>query len=144
MCCFTTSYNILLQELHFTFRFSTVEPNFSHKVLKELEDIGKVSCVVTQNVDRLHTKAGTKNVVELHGTAFVVMCLNCDFKMSRLKLQDVFNQLNPNVRLTSDMIRPDGDVELSQVPIHFNFLPNYFIQQMKMFRIFSNLIAGTS
>jgi len=54
-------------------------------------------------------------VIELHGTAFKVMCLNCDHKIHRHKLQKIFQKLNPSMIATIQMIRPDGDVELSQV-----------------------------
>ena len=50
-------------------RFSSVTPNASHTCLAAWERCGKVGCVVTQNVDRLHHKAGTSNVHELHGKA---------------------------------------------------------------------------
>lgn len=96
-------------------RFSSVRPNVNHQILRKLEHMNKVRCIVTQNVDNLHAKAGSTRVIELHGTAFKVMCLNCDEKICRFDLQDVLSRLNPNMLVTSEMIRPDGDVELSQV-----------------------------
>ncbi|KAK2580676.1 hypothetical protein KPH14_007778 [Odynerus spinipes] len=95
-------------------RFSTFQPNEIHKVLKKLEEIGKISHIITQNVDNLHTKAGSKNVIELHGTAFRVMCLNCDHKIERSYFQTILKELNPLLNASSEMMRPDGDVELSQ------------------------------
>lgn len=95
-------------------RFSTCQPNETHKVLKYLEDIGKISHIITQNVDNLHTKAGSKNVIELHGTAFRVMCLSCNHKIERSLLQTILRNLNPHLNASSEMIRPDGDVDLSQ------------------------------
>lgn len=95
-------------------RFSTFQPNDTHKILKNLEEIGKVSCVVTQNVDNLHTKAGNRNVIELHGTAFRVMCLNCDHKIERGNFQNILEELNPLLNSHIEMIRPDGDVDLTQ------------------------------
>ncbi|XP_076761466.1 NAD-dependent protein deacylase Sirt4 [Xylocopa sonorina] len=95
-------------------RFSSVKPNITHEILKKLEDANKVRCTVTQNVDNLHAKAGSRRVIELHGTAFRVMCLNCNERICRYYLQDVFNRMNPNMTATSQMIRPDGDVDLSQ------------------------------
>lgn len=80
-----------------------------------MEDIGKVSCIVTQNVDYLHIKAGSQNVIELHGTGYRVMCLNCDHKIDRFTFQEILNKLNPTMVTTCDKIRPDGDVDLSQV-----------------------------
>ena len=93
------------------------EPNLTHKWLQNMEDIGKVGCVITQNVDNLHIKAGSKNVIELHGTGYRVMCLRCDNTINRFAFQEILNQLNPNMKATSQEIRPDGDVDLSQVYI---------------------------
>lgn len=76
-----------------------------------------MGCVVTQNVDNLHLKAGSRKVIELHGTAFRVMCLNCDHKICRHELQRVFQKLNPSMIAATQMIRPDGDVELSQAQV---------------------------
>ncbi|XP_011875879.1 PREDICTED: NAD-dependent protein deacetylase Sirt4-like [Vollenhovia emeryi] len=98
-------------------RFSSLKPNVTHKILKHLEYVGKVGCVVTQNVDNLHSKAGSGKIIELHGTAFRVRCLNCDRKMCRHELQRVFQKLNPSMIATAQMIRPDGDVELSQAQV---------------------------
>ena len=54
-------------------------PNPAHLALKRLEDFGKLSAVVTQNIDRLHHRAGhsPKKIIEIHGTAFLVSCLTC-------------------------------------------------------------------
>ncbi|KAJ3664200.1 hypothetical protein Zmor_008388 [Zophobas morio] len=54
-------------------KFSQTQPNITHYILHLLEEIGKVLCVVTQNVDRLHTKARSQNVVELHGAALEIV-----------------------------------------------------------------------
>ena len=57
-----------------------VEPNNAHKALYELEKRGKLSAVITQNVDGLHQKAGSNNVIELHGTAKGFYCFSCGKK----------------------------------------------------------------
>lgn len=111
---FPVIYKKVINEESFC-RFSSLKPNITHEILKDLESVGKVGCIVTQNVDNLHSKAGSKKVIELHGTAFKVMCLNCDHKICRYELQEVFQKLNPSMVATTQMIRPDGDVELSQV-----------------------------
>lgn len=76
-----------------------------------------MSTVVTQNVDSLHYKAGSKNVIELHGTAFRVICLNCKATYSRYDIQEKLRKANPEMCDTSSMIRPDGDVDIPQVVI---------------------------
>ncbi|KAI4454881.1 nad-dependent protein lipoamidase sirtuin-4 [Holotrichia oblita] len=94
-------------------RFSTCQPNVTHISVRDLELVhDKVNCVVTQNVDSLHYKAGSKNVVELHGSAFRVLCLDCNSMYSRFEIQDMLTELNPTVTNTSNMIRPDGDVDI--------------------------------
>lgn len=54
-----------------------VEPNVTHKVLARWEEEGKLSAIVTQNIDGLHQKAGSKNVYELHGTTWRNYCSHC-------------------------------------------------------------------
>ena len=53
------------------------EPNITHKVLARWEQEGKLSAVVTQNIDGLHQKAGSKRVYELHGSVLRNYCVNC-------------------------------------------------------------------
>lgn len=57
-----------------------VEPNNAHKALAELESMGKLKAVITQNIDGLHQRAGSKNVIELHGTASEFTCAACGKK----------------------------------------------------------------
>ena len=54
-----------------------VKPNPAHYALVELENRGKLKCIITQNIDGLHQQAGSKNVIELHGSAFDFYCLKC-------------------------------------------------------------------
>lgn len=54
-----------------------IEPNAAHYKLAELEKAGKLTAVVTQNIDGLHQKAGSKNVFELHGSTLRNYCLDC-------------------------------------------------------------------
>lgn len=54
-----------------------VEPNITHKVLAKMEKIGKLKAIVTQNIDGLHQKAGSKNVFEIHGTTQRNYCHKC-------------------------------------------------------------------
>ena len=54
------------------------EPNVTHQYLKKLEDSGKLKAVITQNIDGLHQKAGSKNVIEIHGTIYKNYCMKCN------------------------------------------------------------------
>jgi len=56
------------------------EPNAAHKLLASLERRGKVKAVITQNVDGLHQRAGSNNVIELHGNIWRVRCTACGYK----------------------------------------------------------------
>jgi NAD-dependent deacetylase len=70
-------------------RFQTLdgkEPNAAHRALVELEERGMLTAVVTQNIDRLHRVAGTKELVEVHGTIATSSCLGCG---SRAELAEV-------------------------------------------------------
>lgn len=101
-------------------RFSNCQPNAVHFSIKNLEARhNKVSSVVTQNVDSLHFKAGSKSLIELHGTAFRVICLSCGKTFCRHDIQEKLTEMNPDMKETSTMVRPDGDVEISQVSQRF-------------------------
>jgi NAD-dependent deacetylase len=56
------------------------EPNWAHKGLAKLEKMGKLKAVITQNIDGLHQKAGSKNVLELHGSIYRNYCMVCGEK----------------------------------------------------------------
>lgn len=70
-------------------------PNAGHRALAALEDASVVTGVITQNVDLLHTKAGSRNVINLHGTYARVICLSCGHTMSRAALAEQLEALNP-------------------------------------------------
>jgi NAD-dependent deacetylase len=64
------------------FRFDDIEPNVAHHAVAELEKLGKLDCIITQNVDGLHQKAGNseEKVLELHGNMQWVKCIGCDVR----------------------------------------------------------------
>ena len=57
--------------------YPNAQPNDAHIVLSKMEKDGKLSAIITQNIDGLHQKAGSKNVIELHGTCLNNYCVNC-------------------------------------------------------------------
>ena len=70
-------------------RFQTLEdkqPNRAHEILAELERDGVLAAVITQNIDRLHARAGSRELIEVHGTIGHSSCLRCD---SRYELEEV-------------------------------------------------------
>jgi NAD-dependent SIR2 family protein deacetylase len=70
-------------------------PNAGHRALAALENAGVVTGVITQNVDLLHTKAGSRKVVNLHGSYAQVICLSCGHTTSRAALAERLEALNP-------------------------------------------------
>ena len=64
-------------------RRSDAEPNPAHRALVELEQLGHLRAVVTQNTDGLHQQAGSGRVVELHGSSREVVCLECEARLPR-------------------------------------------------------------
>lgn len=97
-------------------RFSAAAPNAAHGALATLERHGTVSGIITQNVDRLHHRAGSQRVIELHGALAVVRCLACSSTEDRSALQARLLAANPQwspggARGGAD-IAPDGDAEV--------------------------------
>lgn len=66
---------ILLKELLTT--VSAAQPNAAHHALAELERLGKLRCIITQNIDSMHLRAGSSNVIEFHGSFRRFVCLDC-------------------------------------------------------------------
>jgi len=97
-------------------RFSAAEPNAGHFALADLEAAGVVSGVITQNVDGLHTRAGSRRVVPLHGTMDRVLCLRCGQMFARDDIAAQIDALNPWLtRPDAVTIAPDGDAEVNDV-----------------------------
>lgn len=102
-------------------RFSKCQPNKTHYAIKNLEQSHKkLMYTITQNVDGLHYKAGSRNVIELHGSAYRVLCLSCNQSYDRHHIQNLLRQSNPFMEDTTSFIRPDGDVDLSRVTTPLN------------------------
>ena len=86
-------------------------PNPGHRAIAELEKAGVVTGVITQNVDLLHTKAGSRTVVNLHGTYAQVVCLDCGHTMTRVQLARLLEAANPGFAANADRlaVAPDAD-----------------------------------
>lgn len=97
-------------------RFSTIEPNAGHRALARLETAGIVHGVVTQNVDGLHVRAGSRRVVDLHGSMSRVRCLRCGQSFAREAIAEAISTANPWLETTDDVrMNPDGDVEVGDI-----------------------------
>jgi NAD-dependent SIR2 family protein deacetylase len=96
--------------------FGSASPNAGHLALAELETGGTVTGIVTQNVDGLHRRAGSRHVVELHGGMDRVLCLRCGQHYARQAIAERLAELNPSIDLdTAIRTAPDGDVEVDDV-----------------------------
>ncbi|GAA3015064.1 NAD-dependent protein deacetylase [Actinokineospora diospyrosa] len=89
-------------------------PNSGHLAVTALHAAGLLTGVITQNVDGLHQAAGTPDVIDLHGNLDRVICLQCRQQTPRTQLDERLRAANPDFVATSDVINPDGDVELAE------------------------------
>lgn len=87
-------------------------PNPAHRHISDLELLNHSNLVVTQNVDRLHQKAGTRAVTDLHGRADEVVCMSCGYRCARDEVHDRCAELNPGFRHYRAETAPDGDADL--------------------------------
>ena len=94
-------------------RIAEAEPNSGHFAISTAEKNQKIFQVITQNVDQLHQKSGSKEVIDLHGRLDMVRCMSCKQQISRRELDQVLAELNPTVDRTGDFeFTPDGDAEI--------------------------------
>lgn len=95
--------------------FGLAVPNINHHALAKWEKSRRFLWLITQNVDGLHLRAGSRKVTELHGNALSVNCTNCYYTESRQAYQERMEALNPDFHQQfSDaaQVVPDGDLVL--------------------------------
>jgi NAD-dependent SIR2 family protein deacetylase len=92
--------------------FASAMPGKAHLALARLEMIGSVANLVTQNVDRLHQRAGSRGVIDLHGRLDMVRCLACRAQVPRDEFQQRLREANPDWDVAAARIAPDGDADL--------------------------------
>jgi NAD-dependent SIR2 family protein deacetylase len=90
-------------------------PNRAHRALAQLEGSQYVHYLITQNVDGLHRKAGSENVLDLHGCMDDVVCLSCGAISPRREFQERLLELNPRWKGPAAPYAPDGDADLEEV-----------------------------
>ncbi len=97
-------------------RFRSAEPNLGHRSLVALEEQDAITGVITQNVDGLHTRAGSRRVVELHGSMDRVICLVCGQAFGRDSIAQRLEAANPSLTDPDAVtINPDGDAQVSDI-----------------------------
>ncbi len=97
------------------------EPNPAHYAIAELHGLGKLDCVITQNIDDLHQKSGVPDnmVLELHGNMRRVVCLDC---RNRFPLPDMLSEVSEETRVPDcpgcrGILKPDAVLFGEQLPI---------------------------
>jgi NAD-dependent SIR2 family protein deacetylase len=88
------------------------EPNDAHRALARLEAMGRSELLLTQNVDRLHQRAGSTQAIDLHGRIDLVRCMDCGRRSLRDELQDELGRLNGDWLALDATEAPDGDADL--------------------------------
>ena len=111
------SHSFFIQNPEIFFRYykeilvsRMAKPNAAHTVLAELERQGMLRAVVTQNVDGLHQAAGSKNVLELHGSSMRHYCMNCGARYTLEYVMDAANckdEVIPVCEKCGGIVRPD-------------------------------------
>jgi len=102
-------------------RLDTAAPNVAHRAFANWEAAGTLLQLVTQNVDGLHQRAGSRAVVDLHGRLDVVVCLDCGSRTTRSDLQDRIAVSNPGWRADA-ATAPDGDADIDAFAVE-SFVP---------------------
>lgn len=91
--------------------FTAAAPGAAHRALAAWERSGTLAQLVTQNVDRLHQRAGSRSVIDLHGRLDEVVCLGCGSRTSREHVQTMMAALNPDWTACA-ATAPDGDADI--------------------------------
>lgn len=105
-------------------KMSEARPNAAHAALASMEKADRISCLITQNVDNLHRKAGSRNVIDLHGVLHQVRCLGCDQTIARDGMQRCLETRNPDWQSDIASYGPDGDTILQKDAVHSFDVPD--------------------
>lgn len=103
---------------------AAAKPNAAHRALADLERLGRVQRLVTQNVDGLHQQAGSKVVIDLHGRLDRVRCMSCARLSSRRLLQTRLIALNPSIAERQFRSAPDGDADVELPELYAIHVPD--------------------
>ncbi|MGC8857178.1 MAG: SIR2 family NAD-dependent protein deacylase [Anaerolineae bacterium] len=93
-------------------------PNAAHRALAELEAAGRLQVILTQNIDTLHQKAGSRHVVELHGTMRTLTCVHCYFRTEAINFLPAFVERGeiPRCPQCGNIMKPDVILFGEQLP----------------------------
>ncbi len=96
---------------------SVAVPNASHRALAIIERQGRITSLVTQNVDTLHQRAGSRDVIDLHGRLDHVVCLGCGDATQRTELQIRMTANNVDWHPRKSAVAPDGDADIDPAAV---------------------------
>ena len=99
------SWNIIREVFYNYFNNQNVKPNLGHEILAKWEQEGRLSCVITQNIDDLHTVAGNKTVHEFHGNMSRFVCTKCGSKFPAKEIR--MTEKPPRCEKCGGLLKPD-------------------------------------
>jgi NAD-dependent deacetylase len=119
----------------------SAEPNPAHVALAQLQSSGYISTIITQNIDGLHTRAGAKNVLEIHGTLNSLTCIKCfqQFPSDGIIQSYITDCTIPHCQVCGGILKPDVILYEEQLPVKIWQKAEAASKQCDLM-----LIAGTS
>lgn len=95
------------------------QPNAAHRALAELEQVGILKTIITQNIDALHTRGGAKHVLEIHGTFNTLTCVGCYRQYQAFGIIEDYieNMTIPRCRMCHSILKPDVILYEEQLPL---------------------------
>ncbi|MHA1820898.1 MAG: SIR2 family NAD-dependent protein deacylase [Promethearchaeota archaeon] len=113
-----------IKEVFFN-EMNDAKPNKAHIFLKKLEDANKLKAIITQNIDNLHQKAGSTNVIEFHGNTRFLVCMKCDkkFRVVRTNDEEMGSDASEGIEYRPELLKE----EVPKCPICGNLLKPDFV-----------------
>ena len=133
--CFYNEPKVFFDFYKKNMNFLKICPNITHKYLANLEKSSKLKAIITQNIDGLHQKAGSQNVLEIHGTIYKNHCIKCHKEYSAL---DVIKAKGIPKCICGGIIKPDVVLYGEMLPDCFDLAINYIKKCDTL------IVAGTS
>jgi NAD-dependent deacetylase len=97
----------------------TAQPNRAHYAMAKLQNAGYISTIITQNIDGLHTRAGAKNVLEIHGSLDTLTCTSCyrQFASATILGEYIDHCALPHCQVCGSILKPDVILYEEQLPV---------------------------
>lgn len=118
--------------------YKDAKPNYAHKFLAKLEQLGKLKAVITQNIDTLHEDAGSKNVIKLHGSVDSNSCICCNKKYNLMEFLSLTRPV-PKCLECNCVVKPDVTLYEEQLFDNVFESAEYFISEADTL-----IVGGTS